>query len=107
MNKRMTVRTTVAAVVTAATYIAAFATPAYAINDANTVITNVQTWVTGILAALATLFLSVGGIRYMMAAGNRREMERGKEAMKTAIFGYVLAALAPVLLGVLRTIVGT
>ena len=107
MNKNRIVRTTVAVVVTTATWIAVFATPAYAVADVNTVIDNIQRWVTGILAGLATLFLSVGGIRYMLAAGNRREMERGKEAMKTAIFGYVLAALAPVLLGVLRGIVGT
>ncbi len=82
------------------------ASPVYAVNDLSTVIDGVRNWATGLLAGLATLFLIVGGIRYMVAAGNRREMERGKEAMKSAAVGYVLAALAPLLVQILRGLVG-
>jgi amino acid permease len=106
VKQRSIVRTLVAVASLTAAYLVVFAVPAYA-KDVNEVITGVQQWVAGILAALATLFFSIGCIRYLLAAGNRREMERGKEAMKTAIFGYALAALAPIIIGVLRNIVGT
>ena len=67
---------------------------------------SVRNWVAGLLAGLATLFLMVGGLRYLVAAGNRREMERGKEAMKSAVVGYVLAVMAPLLIDLLRRMVG-
>ena len=107
MNQPRIVRTLLAVASATATYLVVLAVPAYAAKDVNEVVTGVQQWVAGILAALASLFFSIGCIRYLLAAGNRREMERGKEAMKTAIFGYALAALAPIIIGVLRSIVGT
>jgi chromate transport protein ChrA len=92
----------------AATVVLAVATstPGYAASDLATVIDGVRNWAAGLLAGLATLFLLVGSVRYMAAAGNRREMERGKEAMKSAVVGYVLALMAPLLIQLLRQIVG-
>ncbi len=78
----------------------------YAVSDLSQVIDSVRNWVSGLLAGLATLFLMVGGLRYLVAAGNRREMERGKEAMKSAVVGYVLAVMAPLLIDLLRRMVG-
>ena len=75
-------------------------------SDLGQVIDSIRLWVAGLLAALATLFLTIGGIRYLAAGGNRREMERGKEAMRSAIIGYGLAALAPLLVDILRHMVG-
>ena len=46
------------------------ATPAYAASDLNTVIDSVRNWVAGLLAALATLFLNIGGARYLTVNGN-------------------------------------
>jgi len=71
------------------------------------VLTNVRNWIMGILALLATVFLTVGGVRYVMAAGDPGEVEAAKRAFKSAGFGYALAALAPLLVQVLRGIVGT
>ena len=52
------------------------------------------------------LFLTVGGLRYLMAGGDPSEVERAKSALKSAAVGYALAILAPVLLGVVKGIVG-
>jgi hypothetical protein len=70
------------------------------------VLDNIRNWIMGILAGLATVFLTVGGVRYVMAAGNPGEVEKAKTAFKSAGIGYGLAALAPLVVTVLKGIVG-
>jgi hypothetical protein len=70
------------------------------------VLTNVRNWIMGILAALATVFLTVGGVRYVMGGGEPGEVEKAKTAFKSAGWGYGLAALAPVIVEILKGIVG-
>ncbi|MEU8132180.1 pilin [Streptodolium elevatio] len=82
------------------------AATAFAVNDIPTVISNTTNWIVGVLAGLATLFLTVGGVRYLMAGGDPGEVEKAKTALKAAAIGYVLAILAPVILDVLKMIVG-
>jgi hypothetical protein len=74
--------------------------------DLPTVLSNATRWVVGILATVATLFLTIGGARYLMAGGDPGEVERAKGALKSAGVGYALALLAPVLLQILRGILG-
>jgi hypothetical protein len=70
------------------------------------VIHNTTVWIVGILAGLATLFLTIGGVRYLMAGGDPAEVEKAKTAFKSAGIGYALAILAPVVVTVLRSLVG-
>jgi hypothetical protein len=70
------------------------------------VIEALRTWVMGILAAVATLFLAIGGLRYMTAAGDPAQVEQAKGSVKAALTGYALAVLAPVILKVLQDILG-
>lgn len=70
------------------------------------VVSNVTGWVVGILAAVATMFLTIGGLRYVMAGGDPAEVERAKSALKSSLYGYALAMLAPALVAVLHGIVG-
>lgn len=70
------------------------------------VLSNIQGWLTGILAALATVFLMIGGTRYVVAGGDPGEVEKAKTAFKAAGIGYLLAVLAPVVLSVLKTFAG-
>lgn len=70
------------------------------------VFTNIRNWLVGILAGLATVFLTVGGVRYLMAGGDPGEVEKAKGAFKSAGWGYGLAALAPLVVEILRGIVG-
>jgi Type IV secretion system pilin len=70
------------------------------------VIANATAWITGILAAVATLFLTLGGVRYLMAGGDPGEVEKAKTALKSAAIGYALAILAPVIVTVLKSVAG-
>jgi hypothetical protein len=70
------------------------------------VLTNIRNWIMGIATALATVFLTVGAVRYMAAGGDLGEVEKAKTAFRSAGFGYAIAVLAPVLVGVLQGIVG-
>ena len=72
----------------------------------NSVIDALRVWLVGILAGLATLFLTIGGIRYLTAAGDPAQVERAKVALKSAAIGYALAALAPLLVSILQSGVG-
>ena len=75
-------------------------------NSVNDVLNNIRNWIMGILAGLATVFLSVGGVRYVIAGGDPGEVEKAKTAFKSAGWGYGLAALAPLVVEILKGIVG-
>jgi hypothetical protein len=77
-----------------------------AVGDIPTVIGNLRTWLVGILATVATLFLTIGGVRYVISGGNPGEIEKAKSAFKAAAVGYALAVLAPVFMTILQSIVG-
>ena len=62
----------------------------------------IRTWLLAILVAVATLFLTVGGLRYLAANGDPGELEKAKLALRSAAIGYALALLAPLFV----TIVG-
>jgi type IV secretion system pilin len=79
---------------------------AWAANSIPTVIDNTRNWIMGILTGLAVLFLTIGGVRYLMAGGDPGEIEKAKSAFKAAATGFALAVLAPVILAVLQGIVG-
>lgn len=70
------------------------------------VIDGLRNLLVGLLAGLATLFLTVGGVRYISAGGDPSQVEKAKVALRSAAVGYGLAALAPMLVGVLKGIVG-
>lgn len=71
------------------------------------VISSLTAWLVGFLVGLATLFLTYGAVLYMTAAGDPGAVEKAKNCLKSAVFGYSLAVLAPLLLAALESIVGT
>lgn len=77
-----------------------------AADSLSQVISNLTAWITGFLVGLATLFLTIGGARYLSADGNPSEVEKAKSALKSAAVGYALAVLAPILVAALKSIVG-
>ncbi|GAA5200751.1 hypothetical protein GCM10023322_79290 [Rugosimonospora acidiphila] len=77
-----------------------------AANDLPTVVANLQAWVMGILAAVATLFLVLGGVFRVTAGGDPSQVDRANGYFKNALIGYGLAVLAPILLEVVKGIVG-
>lgn len=96
----------------AAPTVMAEATPAQAdtgslaVATLDQAITNLQNWLVGFLVALATLFLTIGGIRYLAANGDPGAVEKAKSAFKSAAVGYALAAMAKPIVAALQSIVG-
>nr|WP_306345143.1 pilin [Micromonospora sp. NBRC 107566] len=77
-----------------------------AANALPVVIANLQTWIMGILAAVATLFLVLAGVYWATAGGDPAQVDKAKGALKNALIGYGLAVLAPILLQIVQGIVG-
>ncbi|MFI6634758.1 hypothetical protein ACIBI7_38245 [Nonomuraea fuscirosea] len=103
----------IAAAAIAALLVAVVATRALAADpvaaapsNLNAVFTNLRNWLIGLLATLATLMLTIGGLRYLIAGGDPGEIQKAKGALKAAAFGYALAVLAPLFMSVLKRIVG-
>lgn len=63
-------------------------------------------WLVGVVAAVATLYLTVGGVRYLLAGGDTQQVEGAKRALRGAVLGYVLAGLAPLVVGITKSILG-
>ncbi|MBA0127295.1 hypothetical protein H0B56_17230 [Haloechinothrix sp. YIM 98757] len=96
-----------ASVVVTAAAASAETTHVIALADSvDEVLTNIRNWIMGILALLATVFLTIGGVRYVLAGGDPSEVEKAKQSFKSAGFGYGLAALAPLVVEILKGIVG-
>jgi hypothetical protein len=76
------------------------------VGSVSDLFTNIRNWLMGILFGLATVFFSVGGVRYLLAHGDPGEVEAAKRAFKSAGIGYALAALAPLVATILQGIVG-
>jgi Type IV secretion system pilin len=70
------------------------------------VVSNLRLWLIGLLVGLASLLLTIAGVRYLLSGGDPNQIERAKGALKAALWGYGLAALAPVVVTVLQHIVG-
>ena len=77
-----------------------------AVNDLPTVIGNTQRWILGLLLAVATLFAVLAGVYWATAGGDPAQVDKAKGALRNALVGYGLALLAPVLLSVVKGIVG-
>jgi hypothetical protein len=74
--------------------------PVLAADSVEAVVNNIRTWLFALLGAVATLFLTVGGLRLMWANGDPGEVEKGKAALKSAAIGYALALLSPLIVTV-------
>jgi hypothetical protein len=92
--------------VPAAAYAEGGGTVVLAANSLPQVVANLQAWIMGILAAVATLFLVLAGVYWATAGGDPAQVDKAKGALKNALIGYGLAVLAPILLQVVKGIVG-
>lgn len=77
-----------------------------AANSLPQVIYNLRIFLIGICGGLATLFLVLAGVYWATAGGEPGQIDKAKGALRNALIGYGLAVLAPVLLQVVKGIVG-
>lgn len=59
-----------------------------------------------VLTALAIAALTYAGIRYLIAGGDPGGIEKAKTAAKSAVVGLGLALLAPLLVAIVKSIIG-
>ena len=59
------------------------ASPPLAADSISQVLNNTTLWIIGILAGLATLMLTLGGVRYLLANGDPAEVEQAKTALRS------------------------
>jgi hypothetical protein len=85
--------------------VAEAATNIVAVADLPKVISNLRDVIVGLLVGLATLFATIGGVRYILAGGDPGEVEAAKKTLRYAAIGYGIAVLAPVLVTLLKKIV--
>ena len=108
--ERQMARRLVVAGLLAGALVVMLASPAYAAGGGTQtlsgLISNLTTWIVGILAGVATLFLTIGGLRYLTAGGDPGQVEKAKTALKSAAVGYALAVLAPLIVSILASLVG-
>jgi len=67
---------------------------------------NVRNALVIVLTALAIVALTYAGIRYVIAGGDPAGVEKAKTAAKSALVGLGLALLAPILVAIVKGIVG-
>lgn len=73
------------------------------VTDITTVVNNIRIWLVGILFAVSTLYLTIGGFRYMWSNGDPSEVEKAKSAFRNAAIGYGLAVLAPLVVTIVTS----
>jgi hypothetical protein len=59
-----------------------------------------------VIGSLSLVMLTVGGIRYVTAGGDKNGVAGAKQTVKHALLGLAVAILAPVLIQVIKTILG-
>ncbi|MDX6516533.1 MAG: hypothetical protein QOH73_2199 [Gaiellaceae bacterium] len=79
---------------------------ALAASDLNGVIDNLKLWMMGWLAGAATLYLMIGGTRYVFANGDPMRIEKAKASFTHAGMGYAAALFAPAAVSIIQRIVG-
>lgn len=70
------------------------------------ILDNVRNALVIVLTALAIAALTYAGIRYVIAGGDPAGVEKAKTAAKSAVVGLGLALLAPILVAIVKGIVG-
>jgi len=77
------------------------AVPAGAPENFDDAILNATNWILGFATALGVLALIWGGINYLTSAGGEEQARTGKQTIKYALLGMIIAGIAWALVNVL------
>ena len=82
------------------------AAPGAGLAEVVAILEAVRNALVAVLTALAIAALTYAGIRYLIAAGDPGGIEKAKTAAKSAVVGLGLALLAPVLVAIVKGLIG-
>lgn len=74
--------------------------------DVTSVLTTIIYWILGFSAAVAVLFLILGGLQYITAAGNEKRVETAKNTILYAVIGLIVILLSFVIVAFISQNVG-
>ncbi len=74
-------------------------------NSVQTVVGGITNWILGITAGITILFLIIGGIYYITAAGDDKQMEEGRKIINYAVIGLIFILIAYSLVKTLSEII--
>jgi len=77
-----------------------------AVNDLQTIIKNLRTLILGWLAGLGALVAAYGGLRLLLSGGDPTQAQAGIRAIKYGALGFGMALLGPVIIDLLKWVVG-
>lgn len=85
---------------------AEFPNPLGSVTTVSALLSSVITNLMGIMAIIALIFIIIGGIMYMLSAGNEAMVTRAKKTWTGAVIGLAIAMAAPTFLKTIKTILG-
>jgi uncharacterized membrane protein len=62
--------------------------------DLKATITNIISWVLGIVSLVAVVMIIIGGLQWMTSGGNEEKVEKAKKTISSAVVGIVIVILA-------------
>jgi hypothetical protein len=74
------------------------------VGDIVRILDGIRNLMVGLLIGLAIAALTYAGVRYVISGGDPMSIEKAKSAVKSAIVGFAIALLAPVLIGLVKHI---
>ncbi len=75
-------------------------------GDVMPIIQSVTNWLLGIAGALAVVFLIIGGVQYVISAGNPTSAEKAKKTIIYALVGIIIIAASLFLVNVVLKLIG-
>ena len=77
--------------------------PTNAPEDFESTVVNATNWILGFVALIAVLMIIWGGVQYLTSAGNQDQVRTGKDTIKYALMGLVVAGIAYALVNLIVT----
>lgn len=71
------------------------------------ILDGVRNLLVGLLTALAMVALTYAGVRYVLSSADPAGIEKAKVAVKSAIVGLALALLAPLVIAIVKNVLGS
>ena len=75
------------------------------LNSVETVTAAITNWILGIAAGIVILFLIIGGLYYITAAGDEKQMGEGKKIVNYAVIGLIVILISYSLVKTLSSII--
>lgn len=75
-------------------------------GDLSGVLTNIMKYLKNIAGSIALIFIILGGIMYMVSAGNKEMMERAKKTLIYALAGFAIVVASSTFTSEIQTALG-